>query len=289
LGLDNMYDTARLNDGGIDKPISEILSRADFWHLAANRAIVTSSHGAVSPTWVAGRFDPQQLFSDPTSFGPRFRGRLPETFAFSEMIRACSRNGMTDNFLATALLGGHTLGRAHASISGFRGSWDSTPTQFDNDYWKTLQQREWVVSNIEGHNVVTLETTNRTQYSLSGVNNDRSIQLFVDMDQLVATTFPDSICPTVKVDTPNRACAFRNPEVFGSAQTILHAWAVDQGTFFNAFTSAWAEVGKWGCKQNTNPPQCQRVDPTTSQLVCGSNAFSHTCSRNFNDDTPAWL
>jgi hypothetical protein len=283
LRLDNMYETAQL-DG---TPISQILSRADFWHLASHRVIVLSSNNVVDPQWVAGRKDPQQLFADPTSFGPRFPHRLPEFFAFSEMERVCGRNNM-DNFDATALLGAHTLGHAHPSISGFRGSWDPTPTVFDNLYWQVLQGNDWFVSNIQSVNSVTGQTLNSTQYSLAGVNNDRSIQLFVDVDQLVDSQFPTPVCSHVKVFSPGKACPLRNPEVFGGAQGVLQAWATTPSTFFSAFSGAWQEVSKWGCNQSTNPPQCRVVNPQTTALDCGSNTFRHTCSQNFNDESPPW-
>jgi len=283
LRLDNMYDTATLNGN----PISQILSRADFWHLATNRAVVKSSNGNVNPQWVAGRKDPQQLFSNPSSFGPRFVGRLPETFAFSEMHRTCGRNNM-DDFGATALLGAHTLGHAHPSISGFRGSWDPTPTVFDAAYWQVLQGNDWFTSDIVSQNAVTGETLTKTQYSLSGVNNDRSLQLFVDMNQIVNTKFPSTQCPHVKVFNPNTACPLNNPEVFGGAQGVLSTWASAPSTFFSAFSGAWAEVLKWGCNQNSNPPQCPVVQPQNSALDCGSNTFRHTCSQNFRDESPPW-
>jgi hypothetical protein len=283
LGLDNMYDTAQLNGS----PLSQILSRADFWHLASTRVVVVSSSGVVNPQWVAGRKDPEQLFSNPSSFGPRFRGRLPEFFAFSEMERTCGRNNM-DNFHATALLGGHTLGHAHPSISGFRGSWDPTPTVFDNVYWQVLQGDDWFTTNVQGRNIVTGERSNMTQYSLSGVNNDRSVQLFVDANQLVETTFPNNQCPHVKVFSPNTACQQNDPPVFGNAPSILQAWAQIPSTFFSAFEEAWSELNQWGCNQNSNPPQCPVVQPQRQGINCGGNTFRHTCSQNFNDESPPW-
>jgi hypothetical protein len=281
LGLDNMYDTAQLNG----RPISQVLSRADFWHLASTRVVVLSSSNLVTPQWVAGRFDPQQLFSDPSSFGPRFPGRLPQFFAFSEMERTCGRNGM-DNIHATALLGGHTLGHAHPSISGFRGSWDPTPTVFDNVYWQVLQGDDWFINNVQGRNIVTGQISNMTQYSLAGVNQDRSIQLFVDVNQLVDSTFPDNECPHVKVFLPNTACQAQNS--FPNSPNILQAWAVNPPTFFSAFEGAWSELNQWGCDQNSNPPQCPIVQPQTAILDCGSNTFRHTCSQNFHDESPPW-
>jgi hypothetical protein len=278
LALDNMYDTAQLNG----QPLNQLLSRADFWHLASNRGVVVSSNGAVDPAYFAGRFDPQQLFANPQSFGPRFVRRLPEFFAFSEMERVCGRNNL-DNFHAAALLGGHTLGHAHPEVSGFRGSWDPTPTVFDADYWEVLQDQDWFTTTITAVNIETGQTTTATQYALGGVNQDRSIQLFADVNQLVSTTF-DSQCSHVKIFQPNALCTPNNPPIFGSAPSILTAWAQSPSTFFSAFSSAWESVQQWGCRTG----QCPRVGNTPARVNCGTNTFRHSCSKHFQE-TPAWV
>jgi len=282
LALDTMYDSAQLNG----KKLSEILSRADFWHLAANRAIMLASNFQLPAlTYVAGRKDPQQL-SD-LAFGPRFPRRMPQFFAFSEMERVCSRNGL-DNFHCSALLGGHTVGQAHPSISGFRGSWDPTPAVFDNQYWQVLQGQDWFVTTVNAVNDVSGLPTTKTQYSLGGVNEQSSLQLFADVNQLVDST-AGSPCPHVKVFQPSPACPVASP-IFGSSSAILSAWAQDQGTFFSAFKGAWDTVSQWGCNQQTSPPQCPVVAQFTgSAIQCGINLFRHTCQPIFKTVPPPWV
>jgi hypothetical protein len=285
LGIDNMYDGLLIND----KKLSDILSRADFWHLAFNRAVQLSSNFSIQPTYWAGRYDPQQLFRNPSSFGPRFPGRIPQFFAFSEMERVCGRNGM-DNFHASALLGGHSLGQAHPTISGFRGSWDPTPAVFDNLYWEVLQNDDWFITNVEAVNEFTGEATNMTQYSLSGVNEKVSLQLFVDVNQLVDTTFPRTECPHVKVFQPEPACEVRQP-IFtepAPSSVVLEAWAKEPVTFFTAFEGAWELLSQWGCDQTTNPPQCPDVAEWTSELPCGTNLYRHRCKPIHKTGVHSW-
>jgi len=285
--LDAIYTNASI--GG--QPLSAFLSRADLWHLAANRAIMSASNFTMAPlTYWAGRFDPQQLFADPTSFGPRFPGRIPQFFAFSEMVRVASRNKM-NNFSASALLGGHTLGQAHPEISGFRGSWDPTPFVFDNNYWTELQSEHWVITNVIGVNAQSGEETNMTQYSLGGLNEQSSIQLFADVNQLVASTF-SSPCPVVHVFNPTPACPVVSPQIFTSpapSPNVLQAWSTTESTFFTAFQAAWHELSQWGCNQASNPQQCPVVQPFTGSIICGSNVYRHTCQPIFKSVPPPWV
>jgi len=275
LSLDTMYDDALING----QKLSEILSRADFWHLAINRAIMRASNFTL-PTlaYFAGRKDPRQLFPD-LSWGPRFPQRIPQFFAFSEMERVASRNDM-DNFHASALLGGHTLGHAHPSLSGFSGSWDPTPTVFDNVYWQTLQEEEWVITHVQGVNQFTGEATNMTQYSLGGANSRSSIQLFADVGQLVQSTFA-SPCPEVKVFEPNTACPVKSPIFTEPADSsiVLEAWADHEDTFFEAFVGAWDKLSQWGCDRSTR--QCPSVAAFTEKIQCGNNVYRHQCQAIF--------
>jgi len=253
-----------------------------FWHLAVNRAIARSSgfNSNLPLNYFAGRKDPQQVFQD-LSFGPRFPQRMPQAFAFSEIQRVASRNGMS-NFHASALLGGHTLGQAHPEFSGFRGSWDPTPLVFDNLYWQTLQKLNWQTVNVPGVNSETGQATNNLQYSLGGQNLQSSLQLFADVNQLVASTLA-SPCPAVHVFSP-RVCPFTDPQIFtspGSAQSVLSAWSSDASTFFAAFDGAWQELSQWGCASR----QCPQVAPLTTPVQC-TNVYHHTCDKIFKNGVP---
>merc|ERR1712225_37625 len=42
-----------------------------------------------------------------------------------------------------ALMGGHSIGKMHASRSGYSGAWTANPEVLDNSYYKNLLNEEW--------------------------------------------------------------------------------------------------------------------------------------------------
>jgi hypothetical protein len=259
--LDDMYDNARLN--GVK--LSKILSRPDFWHLAAHYAIEQSSGGNLNLTYFAGRFDPDVP-------KPRFDGRLPGAFAFSEMQRVASRNGMSD-FSAAALLGAHTLGSAHPKTSGFQGSWDATPQVFDSHYWEVLLDEEWVTHQVQATNSLTGEQTTTTQYSLPGDNFDSSIMLFADVGQIVSDS---ANCNPLNDPTNTCQKSSTNSKIAGA----LRSWADTPSTFFSAFKRAYDPLSAWGCSN------CVAVAAFSKRVKCGGNHYNHKCqpiySKHYN-------
>lgn len=78
-------------------------------------------------------------------------GRLPDATKDAAHLREVfgKRMGFTDREIV-ALSGGHTLGRCHASRSGFDGPWTSHPLRFDNEYYVNLLKRTWRPRKWEG-------------------------------------------------------------------------------------------------------------------------------------------
>lgn len=42
-----------------------------------------------------------------------------------------------------ALIGAHSLGRAHTDRSGYDGPWDFSPTVFSNEFFRLLVEEKW--------------------------------------------------------------------------------------------------------------------------------------------------
>jgi len=262
IPLDTMYDTAM---GG---KLHTLLSRADFWHLAAFHAVRRASSNLVSMTYQAGRVDP--VFPNP---GPRFPGRLPQAFAFSEMHRVASRNGMSDTS-AAALLGAHTVGQAHPINTGFNGAWDPTPFVFDEKYWKALLNLQYHINTITTTSSTGVKTAH-SQYSLGPPNVNTSIMLFVDMGMHRTLTTPP--CDPINSNLTETICPINS-----ALSTPLFFWATQPATFFSAFASAFTEMSLWGCST------CYSVTELGTTVNCTS-LYRHTCKPGFSGPSAAWL
>lgn len=119
------------------------LSYADLYTLAGVVAIQTMKGPSVA--WRYGRqdsFDPADVTPD---------GRLPEadrgdpTKTAEGLRKVFYRMGFDDREIV-ALSGAHSLGRCHATASGYVGPWSPTPTTFNNLYFSLLKSQQWTVN-----------------------------------------------------------------------------------------------------------------------------------------------
>jgi hypothetical protein len=251
--LDKIYNNAQVNGKDLDK----ILSRADFWHLAAHRAIIKTADGNIDMIYQGGRSDPKQE-------KPHFPNRLPQAFGWSEMQRVAKRNGMSD-VSAAALIGAHTLGGCHPQTSGYQGTWDPTPFTFDSEFWKALLlDGQWFTHHITAVNDQTGDTTEKDQFSLGGDNFDSSVMLFSDMGSHMDL----STCNVQKDEVASGACQPNNNP--SALQNILRAWRDTPSTFFSAFERAYTAMSRWDC------PDCYNVTNYDLPVLCLST-YQHTC------------
>jgi hypothetical protein len=264
--LDKMYNTAKVNG----KHLSKFLSRADFWHLASFRAVIRSAGGNVVMNFTAGRVDPDMTTP------PRFPGRLPAAFAWSEMQRVAHRNGMSD-LSAAALLGAHTLGQCHPTTSGYQGAWDPTPFTFDEQYWKALLDFQWHPHTITAINGQTGQPTTKEQFSLGGSNFDVSVMLFADMGMHVDLDNPP--CNVDNGDVASGVCP--NNTTPTNMPKVLRAWADNPPSFFSAFARAFTNMQNWGCDN------CTLVGEYTDPVDC-SSYYQHTCKKGYKGSYSYW-
>ena len=131
--------------------VCDQITRADFWALLG-KAVVEKAAGkvagknAISINYQFGRKD-----NAVCSAGA---GRLPSAQGGSSTIQQVfvTQMGLTMNDTVT-LIGAHTLGHVHTEFSGYGlpnantniliNAWDTTPTVFDNQYYKSLLNVAW--------------------------------------------------------------------------------------------------------------------------------------------------
>lgn len=113
------------------------LSIADVWTLAGCHAIQLMGGPAIPFTY--GRTDDADGARCPA------HGRLPDAKLGADHLREVFyRMGFNDRDIV-ALSGAHTVGSCHRLRSGFDGPWTSNPLKFDNEYFRNLLEKTWVI------------------------------------------------------------------------------------------------------------------------------------------------
>jgi len=90
------------------------------------------------------------MYLDPTIY------LNPEFANASDLKKSMSIMGFTAKEMTVLNGGGHAIGKAHASKSGFEGPWTHEPTTLSNEFFKVLWNNDWVE---------TLSPMNRTQFT----------------------------------------------------------------------------------------------------------------------------
>lgn len=142
------------------KKMHPVISYADLWTLAGVVAVETMGGNKVS--WNPGRADKNDeecgLYRTDSKFEDSFTknfivpepGLLPMASGNYGHVRAVfQRMGFTDQE-TVALIGSHCVGKCHYKRSGYEGQWTETPTIFCNSYFKSLLERDWKLSTING-------------------------------------------------------------------------------------------------------------------------------------------
>jgi len=119
------------------------LSIADIWTFAGKCSIEFAGGPSIPHNF--GRTDAADGSACPAN------GLLPDASQGAQHLRdVFYRMGFDDRGIV-ALSGAHTLGRCHLVRSGFDGPWTSDPLKFDNAYFTTLLENEWVKRDWDGN------------------------------------------------------------------------------------------------------------------------------------------
>jgi len=244
-----------------DSFYSDTMSKADFWIASATQVIEITSpqnNPLVLPfRW--GRVD--------SDICPSSSSRLPKETGCID-VEACfiDRMGLswTD---ATALMGGHTLGRGSADFSGHEGTWVDTDGEsaiFDKRFYTELTRRAWFPTVVKAgidwkwgrgdRNVMMLNTDICLYFDIPDGNNQRCC----------TDTGPG--CEGVEL------CPYASsvrPEAFVAVDSFRSGMRDDNDNFFAAFTKAWVAATENGHSNlfevldtcDKSSPPCVEYDP----------------------------
>lgn len=238
-GLDDIWcDTCELTQ--LYNVYSGLMSRADFWVLAANAVIKNASpNQSLDLPFRWGRVDSDVC--DNSS------GRLPEPTSCDDVEGAfITRMGLSWRD-AVALLGAHTLGRGHERFSGHPGTWvqnDDESTIFDKQFYTEVVNRGWRPRVVNApDNDWTWGGNNRGVMML---NTDICLRYDID-DGAPCCTNTNQDCRDDTVQ--NIQCADSNivrPEAFQAFQEFEAGRGGDNDAFFSAFSAAWVRATENG-------------------------------------------
>jgi len=263
---DNFPDHENLHQKAVD-PLDDIylgpnqwntkMTRADFWAFAATVAILATKEQATDNDilpdipYFFGREDcstSPDLDAGITNVKP-FPGG---TFAWQESFNWLNANFGFDVEETVAILGAHTIGRAHASDSGFTGPWVEEWGTFDNEYYKDILKDDWVQQTA---------SNGLKEWSKDGffIMLNADIGLFKDIDNHNAD---GSIACGVDIDF----CSDNQV-----AKSHVEAFANDNQLFLNKFVPAYIKMITAGYDINN---MIQRHDSDIENGVTPSPTFS---------------
>ena len=175
---------------------------ADLWTLAGCVAI--ECMGGPKVPFQYGRTDDTDNRRCPA------HGRLPDANLGAEHLRhVFYRMGMDDRDIV-ALSGAHTVGSCHRLRSGFDGPWTSHPLQFDNEYFRNLIDKTWVIQP------------------------DSHPQQYMDEETKTLMMLPTDIC-LIQDD---------------KFKEYVSLYAQDESKFFMDFANAFGKLIRLGCPVN---------------------------------------
>ena len=179
---------------------------ADLWTLAGCVAI--ECMGGPKIPFQYGRTDDTDNRRCPA------HGRLPDATLGAQHLRdVFYRMGLDDRDIV-ALSGAHTVGSCHRLRSGFDGPWTSHPLQFNNEYFRNLMDKTWVVQP------------------------DSNPQQYMDVETKKLMMLPTDIC-LIEDD---------------KFKEYVALYAQDESTFFMDFANAFGKLISLGCpvEESTN-------------------------------------
>ncbi|PLN82686.1 putative cytochrome c peroxidase Ccp1 [Aspergillus taichungensis] len=158
------------------------ISYSDLWTLAG--ACAVQELGGPTIPWRPGRQDKDVAGCTPD-------GRLPDAAKEQKHVHSVfDRMGFTDQE-TVALIGAHSLGRAHTDRSGFDGPWDFSPTVFTNEFFRLLSEEKWQEKKWNGPRQFTDKSTQTLMMLPTDIAlvKDKTFKKYVDIYAKDSETF----------------------------------------------------------------------------------------------------
>ena len=256
-GCDGFIDTEQHGNEGLAATVTAVddlyashgveMGKADFYALVGTLATLKAA-------------DNQCAVTAPMPTIPLFFGRASATTT-NDVALPNPHNGIEEvtGVLATmfgfsvreaiAIMGAHTLGRAHAAASGFTGPWTTRPHTLDNDYYRELNPR-WKAATTG----VAGKDSFRSFWRRENGGPDNGLMLNVDiaLQRLISPLASGAVteCPGNPVTNcalcpdNHRQCPFQDA-VAANGDTVAEIadeFASDNAAFMLAFGSAYAKM-----------------------------------------------
>jgi hypothetical protein len=258
-----------------DNHLNHIISKADFWVLAANTALRVAKGPTIEFRW--GRIDCHSCLGIDDGLLPNATGGFRQ---MEEVFKV--RMGFTDREIV-ALLGAHCLGRMELKNSGFEGGWTKHQNLFSNVYYFLIPGLPWIKNvNVAGNFIWNTPT--------GEVMLNADMSLFTDVSVLSCTNFggrgfggPPGGPPGGNTNfTQSPSCQNSTVRYFGQL------YAANQTLWFEDFAPAYAKLqmvgytngelafpGSRPCcpPKNFGKHHCHKIPP--SHATCPSSSSSH--------------
>jgi len=208
-----------------------VISRSDFWHLAAKVGIEWASGGTAQINWGWGRTDANKV--------AYFPDRHPDADKGFSAIHdhLVTRLGFSWEE-AIALLGAHSLGETHFENTGYHGRWVPKPANFfSNNFYKILLTYNWFPVTVPCNKTTGCEK----EYNTNGLPGG----LLLSIDAGTKWNPDSELTCTIAQRKTSVLWSHRCP-LASNVQGIVEHFANDNNYWLSTFATAFEKLQNFG-------------------------------------------